>query len=256
MPPRLGIVRTADDPAADSYVGQIERAFRERGLQTAVSALGQAGGDEELARVLQEIASERSTHGILVQLPLPPTLSLDVVVKHLPSEKDVEGLHPVNAAALAQGRPSIVPSTPLAGLEILRLGGIEVAAATAVVIGRSAIVGRPMAQLLLQHDATVVICHSRTRSLSELTRQAEILVVAAGRPRLITTSDVKPGATVIDFGINVVDGEIVGDVDFGAVSEVAGAITPVPGGTGPVTTAVLARNLMEIAERQAQATVQ
>jgi methylenetetrahydrofolate dehydrogenase (NADP+)/methenyltetrahydrofolate cyclohydrolase len=156
----------------------------------------------------------------------------------------------VNAGSLAQGRTGgVVPSTPLAGLEILKAGEIPLAGRIAVVVGRSAIVGRPMALLLLQEHATVTICHSRTPNLSEVTRRADVLVAATGRAGLIDGSMVKPGATIVDFGINVVDGAIVGDVDGSSTVEVAGALTPVPGGTGPVTTAVLARNLLDLAER-------
>ena len=184
-------------------------------------------------------------------MPLPAPLSFEVVVEHLPIAKDVEGLSPASAAALAQGRGGVVPSTPLAGLEILRRAGIPVAGRIAVVVGRSAIVGRPLALLLLVEDATVVVCHSRTPDLGAVTRQGDLLLVAAGRTNLISESHVKPGATVIDFGINAADGRLVGDVDFEAVKDVAGAITPVPGGTGPVTTAVLGRTLIDLAERGA-----
>ena len=191
--------------------------------------------------------ADDTVHGILVQLPLPP-LTFDVVSRHL-TAKDVEGVSAAQAGLLAQGRPQVVPSTPLAGLEILRAAGTLLAGRTAVVVGRSPIVGRPMAQLLLQQDCTVTVCHSRTPDLGHFTRQADVLVAAVGRPALISAEIVKPGSTVIDFGINDVDGRLVGDVDFEAAQRVAGAITPVPGGTGPVTTALLARNLLDLAER-------
>lgn len=198
---------------------------------------------------MARLAEDTATHGILVQLPLPPPLAFEVVAGRIPVEKDVDGIHPLSAGALAQNRPGFVPSAPLAGLEILRSADIPMAGRVAVVVGRSSVVGRPMTQLMLREDATVVTCHSRTPDLGAWTRQADILLVGAGRAGLISATDVEPGATVIDFGINTVGDRIVGDVDFESVRAVAGAITPVPGGTGPVTTAVLARKLVEAAER-------
>ena len=181
------------------------------------------------------------------------------VKEALAPDKDVDGVHPVNAGRLAQvapvGRPPgvldyFVPATPLGGLEILKRYGIEISGKRAVVVGRSNIVGKPMAMLLLRENATVTICHSRTRDLAAVCREADILCAAVGRARLITADMVKPGAVVIDFGVNFVDGKMVGDVDFEAVKEVAGAITPVPGGTGPMTNAMLLKNVLEAAKRQ------
>lgn len=249
VPPHLAIIRAEQDPAADSYLRQIRRAFGGRGLTTSTRPLGDDTDERELAELLAELASDESIHGILVQLPLPGSLTFETVARHLPPEKDVDGAHPVHAGILAQGRPGLAPSAPRAGLEMLRAARVPLAGKTAVVVGRSPIVGRPMAQLLLQEDATVVICHSRTPDLAAFTRQADVLVAAAGRPGLIDASGVKPGVVVVDFGINLVEGRLVGDVDFDSVSAVAGAITPVPGGTGPVTTAVLARNVLDNAER-------
>ncbi len=182
--------------------------------------------------------------------PLPAPLQLDRAIEHLPPAKDVEGIHPWNAGALAQGRRGIVPSTPLAGMEILAANGVRLQGASAVVVGRSPIVGRPLLHLLLLEHATVTVCHTRTADLGAVTRQADVLLVAAGRANLVDGTMVKPGAVVIDFGINVIDDKLVGDADFESVSAVAGAITPVPGGVGPVTTSVLARNLVELAERR------
>ena len=185
--------------------------------------------------------------GLLLQLPLPPGLQLEPLLEALPLEKDVEGLHPQHAGLLALGRPRFVPSTPLAGLAILERSGVELAGKLAVVVGRSPIVGRPMASLLLQADCTVVVCHSRTRDLASLCRQADLVVAATGRPGLIEAAMIKPGAVVVDFGTTLVDGQLVGDVVFEAAKQVAGAITPVPGGTGPVTTAMLGSNLLQAA---------
>jgi methylenetetrahydrofolate dehydrogenase (NADP+)/methenyltetrahydrofolate cyclohydrolase len=185
----------------------------------------------------------------LLTQPLPSSLSLEAALQHLPPDKDVEGVHPWNAGALAQGRPKIVPSTPLAGMEILNASGVELRGKSAVIVGRSPIVGRPLIQLLLLADATVTVCHTRTADLASVTRQADVLLLAAGRADLIDGSMVKSGAVVIDFGINMMGDQMVGDAAFESVSAVAGAITPVPGGVGPVTNAVLARNLVQLAER-------
>jgi methylenetetrahydrofolate dehydrogenase (NADP+)/methenyltetrahydrofolate cyclohydrolase len=164
--------------------------------------------------------------------------------------KDVDGVHPINAGRLAQGRPALLPNTPAGGMELLRRYGVALRGRRVAVVGRSAIVGRPMAQLLIQADATVTVCHSRTADLGAVLRECEIVCVAAGRPGLITAEMIRPGAVVIDFGTNVAaDGSLVGDVDFGPVAEVAGAITPVPGGTGPVTNAMLIRNLIAAARQ-------
>ena len=248
VPPILAIVCAGDDPASAAYLRQIERTFAARALATRVVQLGDRPDEQSLAARIAELVADRMVHGILVQLPLPLPLTFEVVSRCLVA-KDVEGISAPQAGLLAQGRPATVPSTPLAGLEILRAAGTPLAGRTAVVVGRSAIVGRPMAQLLLQHDCTVIVCHSRTPNLGHFTRQADILVAAVGQPALVSAAMVKPGATVIDFGINEVDGQLVGDVDFEAAQTRASAITPVPGGTGPVTTAVLARNLLDLAER-------
>ena len=242
-------MRVGEDPASESYLRQIIQAVAKHGLAAAVHPLPAGVAEPELARLLAALGSDRAVDGILVHLPLPPPLTSEAVARHLPADKDVDGVHPLNAGALAQGRPAPVPSAPVAGLEIVRDAGTPLAGRTAVVVGRGPVVGRPLAQLLLQADATVVICHSRTPDLASFTRQADVLLAAAGRPRLIGATHVRPGATVIDFGINAVDDRLVGDVDFDAVLGVAGAITPVPNGTGPVTTAVLARSLLDHAER-------
>ena len=206
-------------------------------------------GADGLRALLTQLARDSSVHGILVPQPLSPPFTLEQVFEALPATKDVEGIHPLNAGALAQNRPAVVPSTPLAGMELLRSAGIELAGKTAVVVGRSPIVGRPLTLLLLGADATVTVCHSKTDDLGRHTRQADVLCVAAGRAELVRGDMVKPGAIVLDFGINAVGDRLVGDVAFDEVSAVAGAITPVPGGTGPVTTSVLARNLLDLAER-------
>lgn len=196
------------------------------------------------------MAADDAIHGILLTQPLPSPLRLDLALRHLPVGKDVEGIHPEHAGLLTQGQRTIVPSTPLAGIEILQAEGVELRGKHAVIVGRSQIVGRPLIQLLLAEHATVSVCHTRTPDLGEITRQADVLLVAAGRANLVTGSMVKPGAIVVDFGINMLGDKMVGDAEAESVAEVAGALTPVPGGVGPVTNAVLARNLVELAERR------
>lgn len=262
--PCLAIVEAADDPAAAAYLRSIERAFERHGLTTVrrrpalmagepldTAALDLAAPEQQaLNALLTELAGDPSVQGILLTQPLPSPLRLDQALRHLPVTKDVEGVHPENTGLLAQGRPAIVPSTPLAGTEILKAAGIQLQGKHAVIVGRSPIVGKPLIQLLLAEHATVTICHTRTVDLGAVTRGADVLLLAAGRANLVNGEMVKPGAVVIDFGINEVDGNLVGDADFASVAEVAGSITPVPGGVGPVTTSVLARNLIELAERQ------
>ncbi|MDP8923943.1 MAG: bifunctional 5,10-methylenetetrahydrofolate dehydrogenase/5,10-methenyltetrahydrofolate cyclohydrolase [Chloroflexota bacterium] len=248
-PPGLAIVQTGDDPASAAYLRQIERAFGARDLIVARHQVGADDGIEGLRRLLARLASDETMHGVLVPQPLAPPFSLEAIFDGLPATKDVEGIHPLNAGALAQNRPAVVPSTPLAGMELLRAAGVDLAGRTAVVVGRSPIVGRPLALLLLGADATVVVCHSRTADLGRHIRQADVLCVAAGRPGLVRGDMVQPGAVVVDFGINAVGDRLVGDVDFDEVAAVAGALTPVPGGIGPITTSVLARNLLDLAER-------
>ncbi len=248
--PHLAVVRGTGDAAADSYLRQISRGFGQAKLECSVHEFAVATPESVLATRLRNLAADRAVHGILVQLPLPDPLTLNSAIPWLPPEKDVEAVHPINAGLLAQGRPSVVPSTPLAGLEILRAEGVDLAGKRVVVVGRSPIVGRPLALLLLGEHATVTICHTRTRDLSEVTRQADILLVAAGRPHLLDASAIKAGAIVVDFGITAVGGRLLGDVDTESAQAVAAAITPVPGGTGPVTTALLARNLVDLAERR------
>jgi methylenetetrahydrofolate dehydrogenase (NADP+)/methenyltetrahydrofolate cyclohydrolase len=244
--PRLVVVDAAGDPAAASYLRQITRTFERRSLSASV-VTPETADEPGIIAVLDRQAADPSVTGILLTLPLPDGVDLDAVVEHLPVSKDVEGIHPANAGRLAQGRPHVIPSTPLAGLEILSHAGVSLEGQVAVVVGRSPIVGRPMAHLLIRENATVVTCHTRTVDLSSWTQRADILLLAAGRAGLVTGSMVRPGATVIDFGTNVVGDKLVGDAHFESVSAVAGAITPVPGGVGQVTTAVLARNLVWLA---------
>ncbi len=249
--PGIAVVIAAGDPASAQYVRQIGRVFDRAGLRFARHDLDATVGTAEIVALVRQLGADPSIDGIIVQMPLPSGTDIAAVVAAIPPEKDVDGIHPLNAGRLATGAPdALVPATPLGGLEILRRSGIEIAGRHAVVVGRSNVVGKPFALLLLAANATVTVCHSRTPDLAEQTRRADILALATGRVGLVDGSMVKPGATVIDFGTNYVDGKLVGDADFDSVEAVAGAVTPVPGGTGPVTNAILLRNTLEAARRR------
>lgn len=249
----LAVVQVGHDEAASVYVRRIVRSFEQAGMLASVHALPADVSPDEFQVAVRNLSEDDGVHGIIIQTPLPRHLTLEMATSALDPRKDVDGVHPMNAGLLAQGLPSLVPATPLGGIELLERAGIPIAGKRAVVVGRSNIVGKPMAFLLLQRDATVTICHSKTVDLPAVTREADILVAAVGRPRFVTADMVKPGAVVVDFGINVVDDRVVGDVDFDAVRALAGAITPVPGGTGPMTNAVLLRNTLRAAERLVRA---
>ncbi|MGI6368062.1 MAG: bifunctional 5,10-methylenetetrahydrofolate dehydrogenase/5,10-methenyltetrahydrofolate cyclohydrolase [Anaerolineae bacterium] len=250
--PGLAILEIGEDPAARAYVRAIVRSGERIGLTTRRVRLDAQVAPAALADALDAMAADSSIAGIIVQYPVPAPL-MSTVMAHLPPHKDVDGILPLNAGLLLQGDPlALVPATPLGGMALLRHYSIALEGRHAVVVGRSTVVGKPMAQLLLQANATVTVCHTRTRNLPELTRQADILAVAAGRAHLITAEMIKPGAVVIDFGVNFVDGKMEGDVDTAAVAAIAGAITPVPGGTGPMTNVMLMRNVLAAGERLAQ----
>ncbi len=248
--PQLAIVQVGEDPAATAYVKRILKAFAGAEMLSILHALPAEVSEADFKNTIVQLNEDASVHGVIVQMPLPPHLNQDMVTSLLSPMKDVDGIHPYNAGMLALGRPTFIPATPYGGLEILKRSGIELKGKEAVIVGRSNIVGKPMFFLLLQEHATVTVCHSRTRNLAEVTKRADILVAAIGKAKMITADMVKPGAVVVDFGINVVEGKVVGDVDFDAVAGVAGAITPVPGGTGPTTNAVLLRNTFDAARRQ------
>jgi methylenetetrahydrofolate dehydrogenase (NADP+)/methenyltetrahydrofolate cyclohydrolase len=249
--PGIAVVQMGDDPASLRYVRAIERSFSRVRIGCALHVLPLESGAARLQDLLGRLNADPRTNGIIVQIPLPEPLTISDVTAALDPAKDVDGIHPLNAGKLMQGSPdAFVPATPAGGMEILRRYGVNLAGKHAVMVGRSNIVGRPMALLMLHEHATVTICHSRTRDLGAVTRQADVLVAAVGRPRMITADMVKPGAVVIDFGVNVIDGQLVGDVDTEAVAQVAGQLTPVPGGTGPMTNLMLARNTLAAARRQ------
>ena len=259
--PGLTVVLVGDDPASAVYVGGKEKASREAGMAGETIRLPATTSQAELLALVEQLNEDDSVHGILVQMPLPKQIDPDTVINHIRPEKDVDGFHPVNVGKLLIGHTDgFVPCTP-AGVQLLLAEyGVQTAGAECVVVGRSTIVGKPMAALMIQSgplaDATVTVCHSRTRDLAAHTRRADILVVAAGRARLVTADMVKPGAVVIDVGMNRVADpstksgtRLVGDVDFDGVREVASLITPVPRGVGPMTIAMLLRNTVRAAAR-------
>ena len=247
---RLATVLVGDDPASQIYIRLKHKAATEAGIQASDVRLPATTGEDELLAVVEELNDDDSVDGILVQTPLPPQIDEERVMRTLDPMKDVDGLHPFNAGQLYLGKQTLVGATPLGIMELLAEYEIPVAGAHAVVVGRSAIVGKPVAMLLLHANATVTICHSRTEDLGARTREADILVVAVGRAGLVRPEMVKPGATVIDVGMNRSDEGLTGDVDP-AAAEVAGHITPVPGGVGPMTIAVLLRNTLVAAHARA-----
>jgi methylenetetrahydrofolate dehydrogenase (NADP+) / methenyltetrahydrofolate cyclohydrolase len=246
-PPGLATVLVGDDPASHVYVRNKRKACEEAGMASIHRELAAGTSQEELVATVGELNAAEDVDGILVQLPLPGGIEQDAVVDRIDVSKDVDGLTAASAGLLAQGRPGLVPCTPAGTMELLADAGAEVGGAETVIVGRSILVGRPLSALLLNADATVTVCHSRTRDLAETCRRADILVAAVGRPKFVQGDWVKPGATVIDVGINRTDDGLVGDVDFVAASEVAGAITPVPGGVGPMTIAMLLSNTLQAA---------
>ena len=243
--PTLVVVQVAGDPAADRYVKAIGRICSDVGAGYALHQLATDVDQVTVEALVRQLSADAGVQGIIIQMPLPAHLNSAGVIACLDPQKDIDGVHPANAGVLANGGSGLVPATPAGGMAILRHYGIEVRGKQAVVIGRSAVVGRPMAWLLLKADATVTIAHSRTANLADVVRGADIVVAAIGRPRMITADMIKPGAVVVDFGINVdAEGALCGDVDYASVVEVSGAITPVPGGTGPMTNVQLVENLL------------
>ncbi len=249
--PILAVVLVGADPASNVYVRTKDRAAREAGIEARTLRLAANTAQAVVLSTIQRLNDDPAVDGILVQLPLPAGIDPQVVIDAIDPAKDVDGFHPMNVGHLADGRPSLVPCTPLGVMKLLRAAGVETAGARAVVIGRSVIVGRPMASLLLAADATVTIAHSRTRNLAAECRRADILVAATGKPEMVQAGWIRPGSTVIDVGINrLPDGRLVGDVMFGPCAAVAGAITPVPGGVGPMTVACLLENTLTAALRR------
>lgn len=250
MNPGLAVIIVGENPASKVYVANKHKACEELGIYSEVISLPESISKEELLAQIFSLNENPAIHGILLQLPLPEALKNEEaeLLKAIHPDKDVDGFHPVNVGKLAIGQEHLVPCTPAGCIKMLELANVEIAGKHAVIIGRSNIVGKPMANLLLARHATVTICHSRTANLPSITRQADILIVAIGKAHFVTADMVKPGAVVIDVGINrLPDKKLVGDVDFEQVKEVAGAITPVPGGVGLLTIAMLLSNTVKAA---------
>jgi methylenetetrahydrofolate dehydrogenase (NADP+) / methenyltetrahydrofolate cyclohydrolase len=249
-PPRLAVVIVGRDAPSTVYLEQILRGCAKVGIDAGFVELEGEATESAVVAAIAALNEDPAINGIIVQMPLPPMIRLRAVVDAIDPAKDIDGIHPLNAGLLRLGYDGFLPATAHAAVEILRRSGIAMDGRDAVIIGRSPVVGMPAAFLLVQEDATVTVCHSRTRDLAGHVKRADIVVVAAGRPGLVTGEMLKSGAVVVDVGINVVDGKLVGDVDFASASRVASAITPVPGGVGPLTNALLLTHLIRAAERQ------
>lgn len=250
-PPGLAVILVGEDAASAVYVRNKVKDCEESGIRSVLQRLPADTSERDLLARIDALNADPTIHGILVQLPLPPQIDARRVIETISPAKDVDGFHVASAGALMTGQPGFLPCTPYGVMRLLEHAGAKLAGAEAVVIGRSNIVGKPQAMLLLQADATVTICHSRTRDIAAHTRRADVLIAAVGRARMITGDMIKPGAIVIDVGMNRdADGKLCGDVDFESAARVAGAITPVPGGVGPMTRAMLLVNTLEAAERQ------
>lgn len=248
--PGLGVILVGEDPASAVYVRNKERACEKTGIRSFHHQLPEDASQQQVEECIDKLNADPEVHAILLQLPLPAQLDAQPLLERILPEKDADGFHPINAGRLSVGQPASVPCTPLGCVDLLRWSGVELEGANAVVVGRSNIVGKPIAQLLLAEGATVTICHSKTRDLAEQVGRAEVLIAAVGRPEMIRGDWIRPGAAVIDVGINrLEDGSIVGDVEFEAASARAGYITPVPGGVGPMTVAKLLENTLEGAIR-------
>jgi len=255
-PPGLAVVVCGRSAPSMVYLERILKACAQVGIDgTFVDVEGDDPASQEaaLSAAISRLNDDPLVAGIIVQMPLPPGVRLKTVVDAIEPLKDIDGIHPLNAGLLRLGYEGFIPATAHAALEMVHRSGVELKGADAVVIGRSPVVGMPLAFILAREDATVTLCHSKTRDLAGVVRRADVVVVAAGKPGLVTGAMLKPGAVVIDVGINVVDGHIVGDVDFESAEKVASAITPVPGGVGPLTNALLLSHLMRAAQRQDQA---
>ncbi|MCQ2136428.1 MAG: bifunctional methylenetetrahydrofolate dehydrogenase/methenyltetrahydrofolate cyclohydrolase FolD [Bacteroidales bacterium] len=251
--PNLTVILVGENPASQSYVRSKAKAAVAIGMTSSTVTLPEQTSEAELLELIAKLNEDDAVDGILVQLPLPKHIDEDKVIDAISYEKDVDGFHPMNVAALWLGQPCIVPCTPKGCIEMIESTGVGIAGKKAVVVGRSNIVGKPVAKLLLDKNATVTIAHSRTADLGAVTREADILVAAVGRPLMITGDMVKPGAVVIDVGINrLEDGRLVGDVDFESAAPVAGYISPVPGGVGPMTITMLMKNTIQCFETRMQ----
>lgn len=247
--PGLAVILVGDDPASKVYVGRKEKDCAELGIYSERHNLPAETSMDELVALIRRLAADEKIHGILVQSPLPKHLDEDAVVAEIPPQKDVDAFHPYNVGRIMIGNYNLLPCTPAGVMELIAETGVSVVGKECVVVGRSNIVGKPMAMLLLHASGTVTVCHSRTKNLAEVCRRADILVCAVGKAKLITADMVKPGAVVIDVGMNRDEnGKLCGDVDFTAIEPVCGYITPVPGGVGPMTRAILMKNTVSAAK--------
>lgn len=242
----LAVIQVGNDPASTVYVGNKKKACEYIGIKSLSYELPVETTEEELLKLVEELNGKESVHGILVQLPLPSHIDEDKVIETISPKKDVDGFHPQSVGALSIGQPGFVSCTPAGIIQLLKRSGVEMDGKECVIVGRSNIVGKPMAMLMLRENATVTICHSHTKDLKEITKRADILIVAIGKPKFITADYVKEGAVVIDVGIHRQEGKkLCGDVDFDSVEPTASLITPVPGGVGPMTIAMLMKNCVE-----------
>jgi methylenetetrahydrofolate dehydrogenase (NADP+) / methenyltetrahydrofolate cyclohydrolase len=248
--PKLVVVLVGDDPASHTYVSNKEKACAEVGIISEAHKLPGNTPEKELIILLDKLAKDKTVHGILVQLPVPDHISEEKILSRIPQEKDVDGLGVINMGLIVKGEGDpLICCTPNGCIDLIKTTGVEISGKRAVVVGRSNMVGKPMALLLLKENATVTICHSRTKDLGRVTKEADILIAAIGKAKMIKADMVKPGAIVIDVGTSKVDGKLCGDVDFDAVKDVAGFITPVPGGVGPMTIAMLLKNTLKTATK-------
>lgn len=246
----LAVIIVGENPASKIYVANKKKACEELGIVSEEYALPEGTTEQELLELINTLNNKKSINGILCQLPLPPHLDEKLIINSIAHEKDVDAFNPYSVGRIMIGDYDFVPCTPAGIMEMLKYEGIEIAGKSCVVIGRSNIVGKPMAMLLLHANGTVTVCHSKTKNLKEICRNADILVAAVGKAKFVTEDMVKPGAVVIDVGMNRENGKLCGDVDFDAVKEKASAITPVPGGVGPMTIAMLMQNTLTAAKRQ------
>jgi len=246
--PHLAVILVGEDAASQTYVSMKEKTANKIGMKSTVKKLPSNVEQDELLRLIKEYNEDDSVHGILVQLPLPYHIEEKEVLNTIDPEKDVDSFHPINVGNLIIGDKKFTPCTPAGIMKLIESAGVELNGKHAVVLGRSNIVGKPISLLLLEKNATVTICHSRTKNLGEVTKSADVLVVAVGRPEIVTGKMIKPGAVVIDVGVNKVEGELVGDVQFDSAKDVAGWITPVPGGVGPMTITMLLQNTIKAAQ--------
>ncbi len=243
--PKLAVILVGDDPASVVYAKSKQTASNKVGIDFELFTMGSDTPEEEVLALINRLNADKSVHGIMIELPLPKHISKARVMSAVDPKKDVDGVHPINRGYILSGEEGLFPATPQSCIEIMLRSGIEIAGKHAVIVGRGETVGKPLVFLILKHNATVTVCHSKTPDLGSFTRQADILIAAVGKAKMIKGDMVKPGAVVVDAGINEIEGGICGDVDFEAAKEIAGAITPVPGGVGSLTTVLIFENVLK-----------